>query len=267
MSVLEAAQARSLASAAHPLVAGPAEYDDVLRAIGDARFVLLGGSSHGTHEFARARVEITKRLIRDKGFRGVAVDADGPDARRVDCWVRGDFRRRRRGDALGAFCAVPGVDVAQHGGPRVRRLAADVQRRHSRDVRQVRVSGASTSTASMPRWRRSSRPSGVWAHNSNLGDARGTEMADRGELSLGQLVRARHGADAVLVGFTSDSGTVTAASAWRGPAQRRSHYFTARLPAQFDAILHFDETRAVEPLECTSLWLRGDEADGGPKGS
>ncbi len=154
----------------------------------------------------------------------------------------------------------------------------------------------------------------VWAHNSNLGDARGTEMGEHGELSLGQLVRARHGADAVLVGFTSDAGTVTAACTWGGPARRRhlrpalagsyeelfhaaphprffldlhesretelvlserrleraigavyrpeserqSHYFSARLPEQFDAILHFDETRAVEPLECTSLWLRGE---------
>ena len=79
MSILEAAEVRSfVTSAAHPLPGGPAEYDPLLRAIGDARFVLLGEESHGTHEFARARVDVTKRLISERGFRGVAVEADGP---------------------------------------------------------------------------------------------------------------------------------------------------------------------------------------------
>src|SRR5438045_8151232 len=41
----------------------------------------------------------------------------------------------------------------------------------------------------------------VWAHNSHLGDASATEMAEDGEINVGQLVRARHGRDAVLVGF------------------------------------------------------------------
>ena len=150
----------------------------------------------------------------------------------------------------------------------------------------------------------------VWAHNSHLGDARATEMGERGELNVGQLVREKHGQDAVLVGFTTDHGTVTAASDWSGPAERKrvrpalagswealfhselpprflltwrrgdgvhgglrssrleraigviyrpateraSHYFGASLGNQFDAVLHFDETRAVEPLDCNSEW-------------
>jgi erythromycin esterase-like protein len=61
----------------------------------------------------------------------------------------------------------------------------------------------------------------VWAHNSHLGDARATEMALRGELNLGQLVRERFGADVVSVGFTTHTGTVTAATEWDGPAHRR----------------------------------------------
>jgi erythromycin esterase-like protein len=61
----------------------------------------------------------------------------------------------------------------------------------------------------------------VWAHNSHLGDARATEMSTRGELNVGQLVRERHGADTVLVGFTTHSGTVTAATDWDGPAERK----------------------------------------------
>jgi erythromycin esterase-like protein len=154
----------------------------------------------------------------------------------------------------------------------------------------------------------------VWAHNSHLGDARATEMGQRGEFNIGQLTREKYGDDAVLVGFTTHHGTVTAASDWGGLAERKrvrpalpgsyeavfhaahadrllliwdeanvlvqrlreskleraigviyrpdterqSHYFQARLPDQFDAVLHFDETRAVEPLEYTSEWEVGE---------
>jgi len=40
--------------------------------------------------------------------------------------------------------------------------------------------------------------------------------------------------------------------------ERISHYFHARLPEQFDAVIHFDQTRAVEPLDRTSEWERGE---------
>ena len=155
----------------------------------------------------------------------------------------------------------------------------------------------------------------VWAHNSHLGDARATDMSwRRGELNVGQLVREAYGKASFLTGFTTNHGTVTAASDWDEPAQRKSvrpalegsyeavfhdtnlarfllglrsgndatrglrearleraigviyrpstermsHYFDAELPSQFDVVLHFDETRAVEPLERTALWERGD---------
>ncbi len=154
----------------------------------------------------------------------------------------------------------------------------------------------------------------LWAHNSHLGDARATDMGLGGELNVGQLVRQSHGRDAVLVGFLTHHGTVTAASNWDEPAQRKavrpalagsyeallhevgarnflldltvpgaavsgldqprleraigviyrpeterlSHYFHARLPRQFDGILYYDATRAVEPLERTGLWERGE---------
>ncbi len=61
----------------------------------------------------------------------------------------------------------------------------------------------------------------VWAHNSHLGDARATEMGESGELNLGQLARQRHGDRAFLIGFTTHTGTVTAAREWDGPAERR----------------------------------------------
>ena len=162
----------------------------------------------------------------------------------------------------------------------------------------------------------------LWAHNSHLGDARATEMGEGGELNVGQLVRERFGAEAVLVGFTTFTGTVTAATEWDGPAhrrhvrpalagsyerlfhevgtprfllplhtdseltstlevprleraigviyvpetERRSHYFHARLPAQFDYVLHFDNTRALEPLERSALWEAGEVAETFPSG-
>jgi erythromycin esterase-like protein len=135
-------------------------------------------------------------------------------------------------------------------------------------------------------------------------------MGKRGELNVGQLIRQRHGSDAVLVGFTTYSGTVTAAHDWDDPGEQRrvlpaipdsyehgfhqagiprffldlcnggaktalmkaprleraigvvyrpeteriSHYFLADMPRQFDAVFHFDETRAVEPLEKPERW-------------
>lgn len=56
--------------------------------IGDARVVLIGESSHGTHEFYQARAEITKWLIEHKGFNAIAAEADWPDAYRVNRYVR-----------------------------------------------------------------------------------------------------------------------------------------------------------------------------------
>jgi erythromycin esterase-like protein len=162
----------------------------------------------------------------------------------------------------------------------------------------------------------------VWAHNSHLGDARATEMGERGELNLGQLVREEFGSEALSIGFTTHTGTVTAATAWDGPAhrrhvrpslsgsverllhdtglprfllalradpdlqavfaarrleraigviyvpesERRSHYFHTRLADQFDFVLHFDETRAVEPLERIPTWDAAEVAETFPSG-
>ena len=154
----------------------------------------------------------------------------------------------------------------------------------------------------------------VWEHNSHLGDARATDMGRRGELNVGELMREKYGDDALLVGFSTYQGTVTAATDWgsvaerkqvrpalagsyeamfhavdfkrflltwrdndllaanlrtprleraigviyRPETERQSHYFHARLPDQFDAVLHFDETRAVKPLETSAEWEAGE---------
>jgi erythromycin esterase-like protein/predicted phosphoribosyltransferase len=154
----------------------------------------------------------------------------------------------------------------------------------------------------------------VWAHNSHVGDARATEAGMRGQLTVGQLVRERHPERCRLLGFTTYTGTVTAAEDWGAPAERKwvrpglpdsveelfhdagekgflvafhlaptaadvlgygrleraigvvyrpeterqSHYFRCRVANQFDAVIHVDETRAVEPLERTARWERGE---------
>lgn len=54
----------------------------------DAKVVLLGEATHGTSEFYRARAAITRRLIKHHGFTIVAVEADWPDAARIDAYVR-----------------------------------------------------------------------------------------------------------------------------------------------------------------------------------
>ena len=144
----------------------------------------------------------------------------------------------------------------------------------------------------------------VWAHNSHLGDARATEARWRGDWNVGQLIRERHPNEAVLVGFSTSTGTVMASSNWgergavrqiqpalphsyerafhesglpafllplqdeavakefqrpllqraigvvyRPKTERQSHYFEAHLAKQFDAVIHFEQTRAVQPLD------------------
>jgi erythromycin esterase-like protein len=162
----------------------------------------------------------------------------------------------------------------------------------------------------------------VWAHNSHLGDARETEMGERGEWNVGQLAREKYGARVFSIGFTTHTGTVTAARDWGAIAERRhvrralaqsyedffhhsepenfwidlrerndatdllrerrlqraigviyrpeterwSHYFEACLPQQFDAVIHLDETRALEPLERTSEWDEGELPETYPEG-
>ena len=93
--------------AAVELTGDPREFETLLNLAGDARFVLLGEASHGTHEFYRQRAEITKRLIADKGFNAVAVEADWPDAYRVNRFVRHLSDDTEPLDALADFRRFP----------------------------------------------------------------------------------------------------------------------------------------------------------------
>jgi erythromycin esterase-like protein len=423
----------ALRHCAHPTTGDHTDFDPLLRMVGDARFVLIGEASHGTHEFYRVRAQITKRLIAEKEFNAVAVEADWPDAYRINQFVRFEGDDEDAVDALGGFQRFPtwmwrnadvldfvgwlrnynehrharrigfyGLDLySLHASMRavldfldqvdpeaarraryryacfenygedtqaygyaasfglskscedevvsqwleMRRGAADLAHRDGRVARDAfffaeqnarlvknaeqyyrsmfheRVSSwnlrdthmAETLNALVQHLGPHSKVV-VWAHNSHLGDARATEMGHRGELNLGQLVRQRYAGDAKLIGFTTHSGTVTAASGWDSPAERKhvrpalpgsyealfhetgipnfllrfgdrqeatrllreplleraigviylprseraSHYFHAQLADQFDAVLHYDETRAVEPLERTAAWQAGE---------
>jgi len=164
----------------------------------------------------------------------------------------------------------------------------------------------------------------VWAHNSHVGNARATELGAEGEINIGELACKRHPEKIVLIGFSTYTGTVTAASDWGGSVQRMrvqtalpksyeevfhrlgepgfslllrdfedgelqslvdeprlqraigvvykpeterlSHYFHVQLRREFDAIIHIDRTRALEPLECTSQWQHGEAPETFPTG-
>src|SRR5262245_6129958 len=80
--------ARDVRAASRPLNE-PADLDPLLTLIGDARYVLLGEASHGTHEFYTWRAALSKRLIEEKGFSFIAVEGDWPDCYRVNRYVKG----------------------------------------------------------------------------------------------------------------------------------------------------------------------------------
>lgn len=81
--------------------------DELVDAVGDARIVLLGEATHGTHEFYALRSAVTKRLIVERGFRGVAVEADWPAAARANRYVQGVGDDRDATAALGDFRRFP----------------------------------------------------------------------------------------------------------------------------------------------------------------
>lgn len=101
------AGASALRRATHPLTGDAEDYRPLLDRIGDAHLVLLGEASHGTHEFYRERARITRMLIAEKGFAAVAVEADWPDAYRLNRYVRNAGEDTDAEQALGDFQRFP----------------------------------------------------------------------------------------------------------------------------------------------------------------
>jgi erythromycin esterase-like protein len=65
------------------------DLDPLMERIGDARCVLLGEASHGTHEYYTWRTQISKRLIQEKGFNFIAVEGDWPDCYKLNRYIKG----------------------------------------------------------------------------------------------------------------------------------------------------------------------------------
>ena len=421
-----------------PLTGEANDYDALLQLIGPARFALLGEASHGTREFYRERAAITRRLITEKGFTAIAVEADWPDAWRVNRYVRGLSSDTDATAALSGFQRFPawmwrntevrdfvewlreyntglgperqvgfyGIDLysmftsikevldyldridpeaahraryryacfdhaaedsqaygyaasfglgpncedevvqqlremTRHAGeipatPGMERDEAFYAHQNARLVRNAEEYYRTMFHARVSSWNlrdshmvetlqtldRHLGEGGtpprmvVWAHNSHLGDASATEMGERGEWNVGELMRDRYADEAVLVGFSTHHGSVTAASDWDQPPQRKrvreglpgswedvfhhtgvrrflltlrdnvalrslvaaqrlqraigviyrpeterqSHYFSTHLAGQFDALIHIDETSALEPLDKGPIWNLTEEA-------
>lgn len=89
-----------------PLSGDPQEYGSFADELASSSLVLLGEASHGTHEFYRARAQITTLLI-ERGFNAVAVEADWPDAYRINRFVRGSGDDERAIDSLADFKRFP----------------------------------------------------------------------------------------------------------------------------------------------------------------
>ncbi|HYO79559.1 MAG TPA: erythromycin esterase family protein, partial [Thermoanaerobaculia bacterium] len=97
------AEIDSVRNAAHPLAGTPTDYDALFGAVGERRIVLLGEASHGTSEFYRERARITRRLIEEKRFRAIVLEANWSDVARVDAYIRGAADR----DPLAGFTGFP----------------------------------------------------------------------------------------------------------------------------------------------------------------
>jgi erythromycin esterase-like protein/predicted phosphoribosyltransferase len=414
--------------------------EQLAESLADARFVMICDASDGTHEFYVMRAEITKRLVTNHGFRAVAVEADWPDADRVDRYVRGRSNDRSADEALGGFDRFPrwkwrntvvrdfvewmrafndylprstsavgfyGLDlysvqhavettidylarvdpdaakralrrfsaseqfgardatlpdqgepheevVVQHLIEHWEQTAAESLRSERKDdddlfppeyLASLRENAADFYRAIFrgdpPAWGLRNRHMAdtldrlmshlergedrgrivVWGHDSHIGERTTSELGLRGAWGLGQEVRQQHGDDVRLVGMTTYQGTVTAASGWDGPIERKriepgppesyeslfhdvgepafllmlrqphsaeteltiprphrdigaiyesgfarmSDYHAAPLGDQFDVLIHLDETTALEPLDRTTIWEQGAQANTSPQ--
>jgi len=352
----ETSVVRLIHETAHPLKDNESDYDPLMELIGNARFVMLGEATHGTHEFYRERARITRRLIEEKGFDAVVLEADWMDVNRVNryiqsegndtsaekalsdfnrfprwMWRNADFRDfvdslktiNARSDDKNRF-SIYGMDLYglsdsvaaianyfKHADPegtrRVRKrygcfsrfrdepqfyglevfnktsrsCQKDAQQQfdelqqlmgksgshktdelfnalqNARVVKNAEAYYRATYQRNISSWNlrdthmaetleaianhhetKSGKPAKivVWAHNSHQGDARMTERARAGEHNVGQLVRQRYGKDSVLVGFTTYTGYVRAATKWGGYDERKR--VRPALEGSYSALFH-----------------------------
>ena len=318
-------------------VQSKADLQPLFDRIGNARIVMLGEASHGTHEYYTWRAYISKRLIEEKGFNFIAVEGDWPDCYRLNRFVKGYnpgyksafnvlhafnrwptwmwanweivalaewLQKHNTGLAANQKVGFYGLDVyslwesmesimqylrktdvvalkaaeeafrcfepyrKEEGSSYARALQfvpelcqnevvdllKEVQKRlpqynsdyenvfsveqnalisvnaekyyramiqggpHSWNVRDRHM--ADTLERLLKFHGKNSRAI-VWEHNTHIGDARATDMADEGMYNVGELARMEHhDKGVVLVGFGSYSGTVIAGKSWGATTQK-----------------------------------------------
>lgn len=415
----------------------PESYRPILDRIGEARIVLLGEATHGTQEFYQSRIELTKLLIKEKGFHAIAIEGDWTSAYSVHRYIQSfetlqgmennkpanvqaaleDFKRfpawmwrnqtivpfiewlkqyncqqkpngtkigfygldlyclyysmqavidyLRKNDPVAAEKAIQNYSCFEYAtavDPQMYGLLIETHLQKA-CVREVTEQLLEMQNYAFNRMQRENSDRDalfyatqnarlvknaehyyramfeardlswnirdehmaetlqniithletqyglpakvvIWAHNSHVGDARAAEMSEKDEINLGQILRERYSSSTFHLGFTTYSGSVTAADNWDEqektkeivPAlpgsyealfhelkekdfildlhqndrlkellqisrlhraigviyapetERESHYFFSRLPLQFDAIIHIDETTAVKAV-------------------
>ena len=105
-----AAQSRAVAAiraAAIPIRSAPNDYDRLIASAAGANRILLGESTHGTHEFYRERARISHRLVREGGVNAIAIEGDWSPTYRVNLYVRGLGRDRSAREALRGYTRFP----------------------------------------------------------------------------------------------------------------------------------------------------------------
>jgi len=259
--------------------------------IAEARLALLGEASHGTHEFYRERAEITKRLITEKRFTAVAVEADWPDAYRVDRYVRGLGNDLDAAEALADFRRFPTWmwrntvvvkfidwlraynDALPNGTDKVGFYGLDLYCLHTSMKAVLRyLEKVDPSAARIARERYScfdhfGEDTQAYGLLTRLNLAKSCE-----EDVVRQLVELqRRAADYVKQGGASAKDELFYAEQNARLVQNAEAYYRAMYleevsswnlrDRQFDAVLHFDETRAVEPLETTAEWEAAEVPD------
>jgi erythromycin esterase-like protein len=310
-TTIDVTVAEAVRETAHPLAPGPQGYDPLMDRIGDARFVLLGEASHGTHDFYHERAQITRRLIDEKGFTAVAVEADWPDAFRVDRYVRGVGDDADATEALAGFRRFPTwmwrntdvVGFVEWLRARNDSLPPDATKAgfYGLDLYSLRASmdavlgyleKVDAKAAARVRQRYAcfdhfGEDTQVYGFLTGSGVAKSCEedvlaalvelqrrVAEDESFDAVQNARLVKNAEAYYRAMVLEEveplrdprleraiGVI-----YRPDTERASHYFGARLTDQFDAVLHFDETRAVEPLERTAEWAKGEPPETYPFG-
>lgn len=83
------------------------DFDEILKLVGDSSCVMIGEASHGSHEFYKSRIDLTRRLIEEKGFNVVAAEADWPDSWQVNRYVKNEGSAKTALESLSGFQRFP----------------------------------------------------------------------------------------------------------------------------------------------------------------